>query len=236
MYPSRVAIRANAATLTDRRALATTMAKHSPPLSEPELAAEIDGRRSVRRYQPSTVSREVVKRLISAASRAPSAHNKQPWRFTVLDTFDSRDTLAQAMGRKLRQDRAADGDAPELIEADIGRSYQRITQAPVAIVLSVDMQDMQLYPDAARNDAEYLMAVQSAAMAAQNLMLAARAEGLGACVMCAPLFCPDVVNESLQLPPRWRAQMLITIGEAAAPGKDRPRLPHDLIAHWRSDE
>jgi F420 biosynthesis protein FbiB-like protein len=178
----------------------------------------------------------VVKRLLTAASGAPSAHNRQPWRFVVLDTFVSRHRLAQAMGSKLRQDRAADGDAPELIEADINRSYQRITQAPIAIILCVDMRDMHCYPDQSRNDAEYMMAVQSTAMAAQNLLLAAHAEGLGACIMCAPLFCPEVVIESLQLTPQWRAQMLVTLGEPAAPGKDRPRLPLDEITLWQADK
>jgi F420 biosynthesis protein FbiB-like protein len=153
----------------------------------------------------------------------------------VLDTFEGRHTLAQAMGHKLRRDRTADGDASEVVEGDIERSYRRITQAPLAIVLCVDMRDMDHYPDQARKDAEYLMAVQSTAMAAQNLLLAARVEGLGACIMCAPLFCPEVVIESLQLPPQWRAQMLVTIGEPAAPGKERPRLPLHEIAQWYSD-
>lgn len=201
-----------------------------------DLAVHIGRRRSVRRYRQSSITRDVVKRLLTTASSAPSAHNKQPWRFVILDRFASRHKLAQAMGRKLRQDRTTDGDAPELIEADIERSYQRITQAPIAIVLCVDMRDMDRYPDQLRTDAEYLMAVQSTAMAAQNLLLAAQAEGLGACIMCAPLFCPEVVIESLQLSPQWRAQMLVTIGEPAAPGKDRPRLPLDEITQWYSAE
>lgn len=211
-----------------------TMTKSSPPLPDTELAAHIGERRSVRRYRPCSISRDIVERLLTAAGSAPSAHNKQPWRFAVLDTFDGRHTLAQAMGHKLRRDRTADGDAFESIEADVARSYQRITQAPVAIVLCVDMRDMHHYSDQARNDAEYLMAVQSTAMAAQNLLLAARAEGLGACIMCAPLFCPEVVIESLQLPPEWRAQMLVTLGKPAAPGKERPRLSLDQITQWHS--
>ena len=211
------------------------MAKNPSPLSDAQLAANIDGRRSIRRYQSSGIDREVVKRLLTSASSAPSAHNKQPWRFVVLDTLESRHSLAQAMGQKLREDRTADGDASELIEADIDRSHQRITQAPVVIVLCVDMRDMQQYPDQGRNDAEYLMAVQSTAMAAQNLLLAARSEGLGACIMCAPLFCPDVVIESLQLPPQWRAQMLVTLGEPSAPGKERPRLPLGETTQWQSE-
>lgn len=231
-----VAIPANAATLICRRALVTTMAKNSSLTFEVELAAHIGRRRSVRRYRSSSISRDVIKRLLTAASGAPSAHNKQPWRFVVLDTFASRHKLAQAMGQKLRQDRAADGDVSELIEADVTRSYQRITQAPIAILLCVDMHDMHRYPDQSRTEAEYLMAVQSTAMAAQNLLLAAHAEGLGACIMCAPLFCPEVVIESLQLSPQWRAQMLVTLGEPAAAGKDRPRLPLDEITQWHSGE
>ena len=210
--------------------------KPQRPQSENELAAHIGARRSVRRYRPSVVESEVVKRLLAAASRAPSAHNKQPWRFAVLDTFENRHALAEAMGRKLRQDRTADGDASDLIESDVNRSYQRITQAPVAIVLCVDMSNMQHYPDQARNDAEYLMGVQSTAMAAQNLLLAAQAEGLGTCIMCAPLFCPDAVVESLRLPHQWRPQMLITIGEPAAPGKDRSRLPIEQMTRWSSEK
>jgi coenzyme F420-0:L-glutamate ligase/coenzyme F420-1:gamma-L-glutamate ligase len=215
---------------------AITMAKYSPPLSDAELAAEIGVRRSVRRYRPSSISRDVVERLLTAAGTAPSAHNKQPWRFVVLDTFAGRHTLAQAMGHKLRRDRSADGDPSEVIEGDIDRSYQRITQAPLAIVLCVDMRDMDHYPDQARKDAEYLMAVQSTAMAAQNLLLASRVEGLGACIMCAPLFCPEVVTESLQLPPQWRAQMLVTIGAPAVPGKERSRLPLNETVQWHSDK
>ena len=211
------------------------MTKNPPQLSNAMLAAQIGERRSVRRYGPSGVGIKVVKRLLTAASRAPSAHNKQPWRFTVLDTFESRHALARAMGDKLRQDRAADGDAAELIEADVNRSYERITQAPIAIVLCIDMSDMHDYPDRVRSDAEYLMAMQSTAMAAQNLLLAAHAEGLGGCIMCAPLFCSEIVVESLQLPPHWRAQMLITIGEPAAAAKDRSRLPLERITRWNSD-
>jgi F420 biosynthesis protein FbiB-like protein len=231
-----VAISANAATLISEHALVITMAKNSPLMFDVDLAVHIGRRRSVRRYRPTNISRDVVKRLLTAASRAPSAHNKQPWRFVVLDTLASRHRLAQAMGRKLRQDRTADGDAPGLIEADIDRSYQRITKAPIAIVLCVDMRDMHSYPDQARKDAEYLMAIQSTAMAAQNLLLAAHGEGLGACIMCAPLFCPEVVIESLQLSQQWRAQMLVTIGEPASPGKDRVRLSLDEITRWHSDE
>ncbi len=59
------------------------------------------------------------------------------------------------------------------------------------------------------------MAVQSVALACQNLLLAAHAYGLGACWMCAPLFVPHVVRQVLELPAAWQPQALITLGYPA---------------------
>jgi hypothetical protein len=50
--------------------------------------------------------------------------------------------------------------------------------------------------------------------------------------MCAPLFCSDTVAAALGLPSGWEAQTLVTIGAAAASGKQRPRLPIEQIT-WR---
>jgi F420 biosynthesis protein FbiB-like protein len=199
---------------------------------EAKLGSMIGQRRSVRHYLPGPIDRAIIERLLLAATRAPSAHNRQPWRFAVLEEHSAKEALATAMGRRLRQDRSADGDDPRAIEADAARSYARITEAPAVIVVCVDMQDMDRYPDERRRNAEYLMAVQSTAMAAQNLLLAAAQEGLGACVMCAPMFCPDVVVEALHLPDAWQPQMLITLGSPGDAGKDRPRLPLEAIVTW----
>jgi F420 biosynthesis protein FbiB-like protein len=199
---------------------------------EAKLGSMIGQRRSVRRYLPDPIDRAIIDRLLFAATRAPSAHNRQPWRFAVLEDRSGKEALATAMGRRLRQDRTADGDDPKAIEADAARSYARITEAPAVVVVCIDMRDMDPYPDERRRNAEYLMAVQSTAMAAQNLLLAAAQEGLGACVMCAPMFCPDVVVEALSLPNAWQPQMLITVGNPGDGGKDRPRLPLEAIVAW----
>jgi len=190
-----------------------------------ELAA---GRRSIRRYGTAPVPAQTLRRILSAACWAPSAHNRQPWRFAVLDEAAAKDRLARAMGERLRVDRLADGDAADLVAADAARSHARITQAPVVVVVALDMADMDRYPDK-RQRAEYLMAVQSTAMAVQNLLLAAHAEGLGACWMCAPLFCPEVVSAALELPKGWEPQALVTMGGPANAGKPPMRHPVETV-------
>jgi nitroreductase len=74
------------------------------------------------------------------------------------------------------------------------------------------MADMDRYPDPKRRRAEWTMATQSLALAGQNLLLAAHAEGLGACWLCAPLFCPEVVRAALGLPEDWEPQAFISLG------------------------
>jgi len=175
----------------------------------------IRGRRSIRRYTDSSVPPEVTTQLLTAASWAPSAHNRQPWRFVVMEAAATKARLAAAMGTQLRRDLAADGLPPETIERDAARSYTRISGAPLLVLICLTMADMDDYPDARRRAHEMAMAAQSAAMAGQNLLLAAHALGLGACWLCAPLFCPDVVGEALALPDGWQPQGLVTVGYPA---------------------
>jgi coenzyme F420-0:L-glutamate ligase / coenzyme F420-1:gamma-L-glutamate ligase len=201
-------------------------------MTEAKLGSVVGRRRSIRRYLPGPIDESVIETILLAATQAPSAHNKQPWRFAVLDDQASKLRLATAMGRRLRADRAADGDDPRTIEDDVGRSYARITEAPIVMVVCLDISDMDRYPDDRRNRAEYLMAVQSTAMAVQNLLRAAHGQGLGACVMCAPLFCPDSVSDGLGLPSVWQPQMLVTLGISANVGKLRTRLPLTKVVRW----
>jgi F420 biosynthesis protein FbiB-like protein len=172
-------------------------------------------RRSVRRYEPTPVSTELINQILTAATWAPSAHNRQPWRFVVMTNAAVKERLALAMGRRLREDMTADHVPHEVIEKDVNRSYHRITAAPALILICLTTADMDSYPDQKRARNEWLMAVQSTAMAGQNLLLAAHQSGLGACWMCAPLFCPDVVKKALDLPQDWEPQGLVTMGYAA---------------------
>jgi F420 biosynthesis protein FbiB-like protein len=199
---------------------------------ESDLMHVIINRRSLRRYQPDPVPRRLIERVLTAAIWAASAHNRQPWRFAVVENVTQKEALANAMGARLRRDLQADGVPQEVIEADVHRSYDRITSAPVVISVCLTMADMDTYPDARRSQVEYLMAVQSVAMAGQNLLLAAHDAGLGACWMCAPLFCPDVVRDSLDLPEDWQPQGLVTMG---FPAQEREKTRHPLEASvlWR---
>jgi F420 biosynthesis protein FbiB-like protein len=189
-------------------------------------------RRSIRRYDPRPIPRDLLQQLCAAAIWSPSAHNRQPWRFVIITEKATQIHLAQKMGEKLRHDLAADGIAPDLIEKDARRSYQRLTEAAALILVCLTMEVMDPYPDPQRSAHERVMAIQSSAMAGYGLLLAAHAAGLGACWMCAPLFCPEVVQTVLALPSAWEAQGLITLGYPAET-KHKDRQPLKEVILWR---
>ena len=196
------------------------------------LLDAVFARRSIRRYQDRPVPRALVEQALTAAVWAPSAHNRQPWRFAVVETPAVKEQLARAMGDRLRADLAADGVSVDVIDKDTARSYARITSAPVVVALCLSLVDMDTYPDERRSRNEFLMAVQSVAMAGQNFLLAAYAAGLGACWLCAPLFVPGVVRDVLGLPDDWQPQALLTLGYPDEQ-REKTRFPLEKSVLWR---
>jgi F420 biosynthesis protein FbiB-like protein len=192
----------------------------------------IKSRQSIRRFLQEPVTEKMIRRILEAAVQAPSAHNRQPWRFAILTSSESKSRLAKAMGADFRRDLQASGLPQEEIEAQVERSYSRILGAPAAVLLCLDMTEMDVYPDPDRQQAEYLMAVQSVAMAGENLLLAAHAEGLGGVWVCAPLFAQETARASLDLPGAWEPQGLLLIGRGASTPEPRPRKPLEEVARF----
>jgi len=195
------------------------------------LLETVSGRRSIRRYEDDLVPEEFIDQLMNAASWAPSAHNRQPWRFAVMNQANTKERLSDAMGQALARDLENDGVPLNVIKKEVGRSAQRLTAAPVIILLCLTMKDMDHYPDQRRQTNELVMAIQSTAMAGHNMLLAAHTLGLGACWMCAPLFCPEDVIEALSLPARWQPQGLLTVGFPAE-RRTKARRPRSSFVRY----
>jgi F420 biosynthesis protein FbiB-like protein len=144
----------------------------------------------------------------------------------VIYEDDIKKRLAKAMAETwfndLRKDGIPEQEALKIVKEE---SIKRFTESPVLIVVCVTMKDMDKYPDERRMKAEYIMAVQSVAAAVQNMLLATYVEGLGACWICAPLFCQDVVKKVLKLPEDFEPQAILTLGYPLEKCKPPTRKP-----------
>jgi F420 biosynthesis protein FbiB-like protein len=186
-------------------------------------------RRSIRKFEKREVEDDVVRHLVRMASKAPSAHNSQPARFIVLRSNPARKKLAARMLEKYKSDLISDGVEPDRVSDRIQRSEALLLDSPLILLVCLTMRDMWHYPDDIRESAEYLMAVQSTAAAIENLLLAAFAEGLGACWLCAPLFTKDIVRSQLGLPEDYDPQAFVIMGYPAEIPSSPPRKPVEDI-------
>ncbi|MCC6299945.1 MAG: nitroreductase family protein [Anaerolineales bacterium] len=183
-------------------------------------------RRSVRRFKSDRVPDSVISTILTTATFAPSAHNRQPWRFVVVTDLSVRIKLAEAMAVDFQRDLESDNVPSEKIQAQVTRSKERITSAPVAILLCLDMSEMDSYPDKRRAKAEFRMTVQSVAAAGMQLLLAAHAEGLGGTWVCWPLFAQETIQKTLDLPESWEPQGMFFLGYPD--GKPKEKILKDM--------
>lgn len=189
-------------------------------------------RRSVRRFREQPIPDEVIQDILSTAIYAPSAHNRQPWRFVVLKDTTRKELLADAMVKDFARDLRQDGVSEAKIEAQIQRSRDRLLSAPLVIVLCLDMSEMDSYPDEKRRQAERTMAIQSVAAAGLQLLLAAHAEGLAGVWVCSPLFAGETIQQTLQLSETWEPQGMFYLGAADKLPAPRERKGLESIVQW----
>lgn len=187
-------------------------------------------RRSVRRFKADPVPDSVLRDILHTATFAPSAHNRQPWRFVVLTDSQAKIRLSDAMAVEFQHDLEKDQILPEEIAKRVNRSRERITGAPVIVILCLDMSEMDEYPDTRRKKAEYIIATQSAANAGMQLLLAAHAEGLAGVWVCSPMFAQETVQKALNISSTWEPQAMFLLGYPAETPAFRERKSVEEIS------
>jgi nitroreductase len=189
-------------------------------------------RRSVRRFQTTHPGRDRIEELITMAVTAPSASNKQPWKFFATDDPDTIQQMAQAVSRSMKQ--IVEHIDPHYMDAlrAYGDYFVRFQNAPVVIaavfreiaVLSnlVDAALAEPYREEIRR-MEFYSGLTSTSLALQNLMLYAHSEGLGTSCMTGPLIASEQLKKILSIPDSWNLAALIAVGypgeEPAAPAR-----------------
>jgi nitroreductase len=187
------------------------------PTGPDNLSAVIDaisGRRSVRDYTAVPPTQDEVQAIIDAATLAPSALNEQPWLFTVVTNSKALAEISrQAKAHALREfGEGSHIDHARQLLSD--PSYDILHRAPALVVISAP--------------ANAAFAVEDCALAAQNLMLAAYARGLGTCWIG---FAQNWLNteagrKAINLPANHLAVAPIVVGHAKSrPGKTERRKP-----------
>lgn len=183
--------------------------------------------RAVRRLRPDPIPDEILRRVLRAASWAPSGGNLQPWHVIAVRDPARKQGLAE-LYRELWSDYAASRreliePLPEAVRGPAERALrsgdylaEHMGEAPVINVFCFHPERLHI------TDAELgrLSVVGGASLypAVQNFLLACRAEGLG-CVMTTLLCSREKeVRELLEIPEPWATSAFVPIGWPVAGG------------------
>lgn len=177
-------------------------------------------RRSERQFLPEALAPSVIERLLAAACSAPSASNRQPYRFMVVKRRDTIARMVHAVETSLlQQGEYADALLRRTELRDYGANFVGFGQAPVVIVTFFRENGFlsQAASDCSKADesAQVREALSSASAAIMQLLLAAHAMGLGACWMTGPCLAERELLTLLNAPPGLRIAAIVPIGNCA---------------------
>lgn len=191
----------------------------------------IHGRRSVRKFTDQEVLVSEIEEIIDCARYAPSDTNSQTWEFIVIMNRDKIKEIEQMTWdalHKLAEKAKEKGEekAGKLLTRSFGPYATAFSDAPVLIVCLATPYESKFRekifdPIAFVSDSIWEEeGIKSSCLAAQNLMLAAYARGLGTCPMTGPvLLAQDELRQYLQIEPEKQINMVISLGYP----KDQPK-------------
>lgn len=211
-----------------------------------DFFAVVDTQRALRRFRPDPVPDAAIRRVIEAATRAPSARGAEPWFFVVVRDPILRRTIGEHyqrawdVGEQFTTATDADRDVkdrPHYVRmmTSARALAASFAEAPVLIVCCLD--HAQLGPIAGP-DGELRSPVAAYASifpAVQNLLLAARALGLGSTLTTLHRGFEDALRPLLDIPASVEVAAIVPLGyprDRFGPTRRKPVDEVTFVDRW----
>ena len=169
--------------------------------------------RAMRRLKPDPVPDELVIKILDAAIRAPNGGNHQSWHFVVVKNMAIKqavqvwykkalDEIIGPMYANSAPPPGSDADKYHRQHDAVAYLTEHFHEAPVWIVACINHGESE----------PHRMSGASIYPAVQNILLAARALGLGANLTTRHLFFAEETERALELPPGVLSYAIVPIG------------------------
>jgi len=202
----------------------------------------IQKRRSVRSYEDKPVPEADLRRIVEAATWAPSGFNKQPWKFVVIRERTLIDRMVEAVRTKLEEIVTWTGaKGKEKSVRAMFKGFTVFKEAPVAIAVltceylapmdKVFAKESLTFEDKFRLRA--LPGLQSVAAAIQNMLLTATAMGYGTCWGTGCLIASEEIEKILQTGDDWKLVAVVPVGIPKVLPKPPKRKTVDVVMEIR---
>jgi nitroreductase len=187
------------------------------PMSEQNAKATTDlfeiirTTRSMRRLKPDPVPNDLIRKILEAGVCAPSGGNMQRWRFLVIRDASTKQTVGAYYKRAWDEVVAPRYRAGEPAPGTSRERFLRLLDAAEYLAAHIHEAPVWIVP-CLEGTMPTRTSGSSIYPAVQNMLLAARALGLGATLTTLYLNFEKEVEAALGLPPDWRSYALLPIG------------------------
>lgn len=215
--------------MTEDRTLAGVEAGLDMSLQEAMLT-----QRAVRRLLPDAVDDAIVLRCIELALKAPTGSNGQNWEFVVVKDADVKERLAAryrqawALYGRAGQRLAGDDEAMGKVLRAVEWQVQHFSELPVLVVACLRGSRLPLVPAPPIAQSSYYGSIYPSV---QNLLLAARAMGLGASLITLPLWSTTAARAALGLPVSVQPCCVVPLGWPRGRYGPTTRKPVGQVVH-----
>ena len=192
-----------------------------------DLFEAMDTNRAMRRLKPDPVPRELLEKLVHAATRAPSAGNSQHWSFVVVTNREDMRFLGDILQRRLGQfSRDPEDDAQGRMMRAVRYLIAHFHETPAVIFCCI----RNAYPNAETPVRATMWS--TIYPATQNLLLAARGLGLGAAMTTFQAGAEDEIKAHFGIPDDVYIGSTIPVGYPMGRFGPLGRKPLDEVLHW----
>jgi nitroreductase len=180
----------------------------------------ISQRRSIRRFKDTPISDDIIIKILTSATQAPSGKNRQPWRFIVIKE-DKRPEMIRIMRESLTKIKEQGGD--------LGSSEwttNSMEKAPITIFIFNPYAENT----SGQGHTSNVVDVQSTGAAIQNMLLAAQELGIGTLWICDVFYAYSELCEWIGETHEMIAA--VSLGYPDESPNARPRKPVGEVTKW----
>lgn len=192
----------------------------------------IHERRSIRKYQNRSVPGELIEEMLKAGRAAPSAKNRQPWRYIVFGGVYKMELL-NAMQTGLEREERGITDLPKSSYgiADAKNTLRIMQEAPVIIIVLNTNAKSPFWPVDNDERISEICDTLSIGASVENMLLTAQELGLGTLWIANTCFAYNELTSYLNT----KDQLVgaIAVGYADEKPQQRPRKQLDEIVEYR---
>jgi nitroreductase len=204
-----------------------------PAAVERDIFEVIGTQRAMRRLKPDPVPEEHIRKILWAATRAPNGGNVQPWRFLVVRDAAKKKGLQEIYSAQWSKYISAGGAARPPMAPEEQRSMERSFERGQYLADHLHEVPVIIIPCGFLLPVNTGIASGSSIFPAiQNMMLAARALGLGTVLTTLHRHDEDAVRALLKIPENAHTAALIPIGWPVGKFGAGPRKPVEEVTYW----